>query len=1048
MLKRLALVFMLFLQIAASVYASDSSQDSGSIVFTVTHDGFEPVRDGLKFILLTPSEEEISLETRGGKLVCPLVLGGRLVGPVIEDGEGYLPVNIPIDLRMNPGSTRLLVLERAFLVKFVELYPWIDGRPISVDYELELYSVSGNYSKTIVWSHSVDRVLRLVGLDDGEALVPLSTGFKLYAAFEVDGGGPRWAEDVTISVKDASSISLLRWIYLRALVTTEDKAREIGSNLENLAQSGIYLGYQSSRLEKANQMIQSSKDESGAGRFPEAYRYLRRAYSELEGIESVLSDYASRGAFSGVSLPLYLILGALATSHLVMGDRRRSIVGGMLLLSIVTFIFVAVSYPPLLPGDAWGWSALLYSALVLLGLVYGIPLLGIEVKTYRGVALLSAIYLAFSTSVRFLKTRPLRSWLMIAMSTITVAAALLLVNTGVAGDVFVSNPLERVSPPGTAYVVAYSRDYRYDSLAAVEAGYVPFISSFGPDFGLRAETPIFPPGGREYTVNYRDYYLRGVIGIYGDPPFKTQLENCIIAGRVSNLGKKPAFSLVSQDLAENLGLTVGSRLSVNGVALTVEGILSLDCPTYLKDVDGYFVSTLVEPPMSPVTPAGWSNIIVTGFEEALRLGAIPTKIYSKMSSDEEAYRVGELMALHTDLKVRVITSGGEVFVFNFVRLAGITGGEVIVVAGIAFLNLLVASLANYYERRGEFFTMSTLGLNPGHIVLLASAEALILAVISSYAGILLTLGVLGIAPRLAEVPIDFKLTQPNILGVLALSAIIFVAAHVLSVRKSVILSTPSQTWKWTLDKAIDEEGYWRVELPARVRASRMQHFISYMSSRLAEYSYTTTVNISVLGTEEGEGGIHRLRFIYSSTEQRSFRANCILEVVRNGEWCSTALRARIEAQDERFIDQYLREVAQLMRQLIMEYTSLTVRILVPLGRDYSYLLHLITNYNPSEVRIVWRGTSEESLQRAVQLLEDFRVRSVVIRLSPTISVTTDGKSMLDAAKNCDLISISSDDGYLSSLALLVAQRLGKRVCIVGESGVAEASPESLWEQIR
>lgn len=284
------------------------------------------------------------------------------------------------------------------------------------------------------------------------------------------------------------------------------------------------------------------------------------------------------------------------------------------------------------------------------------------------------------------------------------------------------------------------------------------------------------------------------------------------------------------------------------------------------------------------------------------------------------------------------------------------------------------------------------------------------------------------------------------MGVLALSAMIFITSHIVSVRRSIILTTPAQTWKWVLTKALDDEGYWKVELPAKLRASRIKHFITYISSRLSEYSYTTTVNINVQEVKEDVMlGVYRIRFIYSSTEQRSFRAACILEVYRRGEWCSLVLRSKIEAQDARFIDQYIREITQLIRQFTIEYASLTIRILVPLGRDLGHIMPLLSVYNPSEVKLIWRGMSEEDLRGAVEELERNMVRVAVVRLSSSGPVAADAKTVIEAAKGCDLVCISSDDGYLSSIALLAAQRLNKRICIVKDSMVIEATAVSLWE---
>ncbi|GBC70456.1 hypothetical protein HRbin02_00223 [Candidatus Calditenuaceae archaeon HR02] len=1043
-------VFIVLYILLGSVNASEEAVGSSTIVFTVLRSDNRPVEDGLRFVVLDSSGSETVLETVGGRLMVPSKMGAHLVGPLVGSGDAYLPINISLDSFADSDLEPVIVLERAVVVKFVELFPWIDGSPLTVHYRLELESEGSIYPKTMRWSHYVEGLKRVVGLGEGEVLVPLSLSYRLYGEFEsAEGGVVSWTADLTRPIREAQPISLLHAIYPQAIRVVENIASEARSKLENLTVKGVYLGYQLAMVERARERIESSREMFEQGRLRGAYQLLRRAYMDLVGINAVLSGYNDRQVSGGVLFPLFMVLGALTFSHLVFGEKKSSILAGLGLISVITFGFMAIAYPFLLPSDAWGWSTLLYSILAMLGLFLSIPSLGLEIRTQRGVALLAASSLAFSVASRFLKTRPLRTWIMVVMAAITVSSTLLLINTGIESQVFVSSPLEKTSPPDTPYIVAYSREYRYDNLAAVDMRYVSFFRSLGLDVGLRAETPIAQPSGREYYINNRRYNLRGIIGVSGNTPLPKELLQCIISGEVDNVGLNSSASVISQDLAENLGVSVGSQIIVNGLKLRVVGIIGIDCPTYLKDVDGYFASTLIRPPMSPVTPAGWSNVIVTGLDEALRLGAVPTKIYVVGGSDDKIYELAEVISLHTNLKVRVIKSGGEVYVFNLVGLRGISGGEALVVASIAFLNLMVASLANYYERRGEFFTMSTLGLNPGHILLLTLAEAIFLGTISAFLGILVALVVLKIVPAVTPIPIDFKLSVESLMGVLALSAMIFITSHIVSVRRSIILTTPAQTWKWVLTKALDDEGYWKVELPAKLRASRIKHFITYISSRLSEYSYTTTVNINVQEVKEDVMlGVYRIRFIYSSTEQRSFRAACILEVYRRGEWCSLVLRSKIEAQDARFIDQYIREITQLIRQFTIEYASLTIRILVPLGRDLGHIMPLLSVYNPSEVKLIWRGMSEEDLRGAVEELERNMVRVAVVRLSSSGPVAADAKTVIEAAKGCDLVCISSDDGYLSSIALLAAQRLNKRICIVKDSMVIEATAVSLWEQLR
>jgi len=935
-------------------------------------------------------------------------------------------------------------------VKLFDLYPWIDGRPLSANYRLEIYGLEPERATIVTWSHGVDKLKEAVGLGVGEVLLPRTDKFRLVAEFEaLSGPHLSWEADITGIVREAERVSLLSVIYPRALEEVKRMASEASSRLRALSESGIYLGYQEKRLVSAEKLIGWSESLFSHGKLTEAYKSLRQAYIDLTGVISVISSYEGSIPTTSLALSFFLVLGAFVFSIFIIGDNVTRILLLTVVLSSLTLGFTALSNQSILPRDAWSWSILLYSTLLLIGMVFVLRNVGVDVKTHRGVALLGAATLAFSMAKRFLRSRPIRTWIMVAMASITVSSVLLLVNSSVAGGVFISAPLERVEQPGETYIVAYSRDYRFDNLSPINTGYIYFVEGLGLKVGARAETPISPPTGNRYLINGRDYYLKGIVGVTGDVPFLNKLANCLIEGGIEDLIRDNTAAIISRDIADTFQTHTGSFLNVNGRTLRVVGIIGTDCYTYLKDVDGYFASTLIQPPQSPISPSGWSNIIVTGLRESLVLGAKPTKIYASGINQSRGSELAYLISLHTGLKVRLIEPSGEVSLFNLVSLTGVSGVEVMVVVVIAFLNLLVAAIANYYERRGEFLTLSTLGLNPAHIVLLSISEAVILAIISSYLGSLMAIAVLGIAPSFSHIPIDFKLSPESVSGALMMSTLIFIAAHTLSVRKSIIQSTPAHAWKWSLVATLDDEGYWVVGLPARIKASRIRHFMTYLSSRLGEYSYTTTVKIDVQGVDEDmEAKIFKLRFIYSSTEKRSFRASCILEVSAPKEWGEVILKSRIEAQELRFHEQCVREVVQLLRQLIMDFTALTVRVLVPLSRDMSHIHPLLNVYSPNEVKIVCKGSKESELMKAAGELEEKMVRVVVVRLGSESTLADDAKTVLEVAKSCDLICISSDDGYLSSLALLAAQRLDKRVCIVRGSEVIETTPLNLYEYLR
>jgi hypothetical protein len=1054
--QRYALAFAIIVTVFLSTtYADDYSATAR--VRVLVYGGDQPP-DGFVFYVLQRGGIVREITVSNGTLELPISAGYRLVGPAARGEAVYLPVDLPLGPHWIDGHSTI-VLERAARIRISDQYPWIDGGPTRASYRVETYTAGGNYSGFFTWPHGPSELKRILGLGEEEILVPLRSEYKLYAklqARDADGSPIVVEVDLTEKAKELlslgdSRLSLLPLIFDLALGQVADRLSYTDEALHSLQREGVYLGYQRERLERVRTWMKQAERNAEEGLWAEAYFQLRKAFVEIENIGNVVGAYQGTGERGGLVFPLFLILASLVLTGLIGGEGRTAVLTATALLSGAMLLFITLFYPFLIPRDAWGWAALFYTALVMLGMILGIGSLGVEVKTYRGVALLSAASLAFSLSRRFLRSRPLRTWLMICMASITVAATLLLINSGAEGQIFGSQVIDRVEARGTHYLVLYGVDYRYDNPSDISLDYLPYLRSIGSKESVRAETPIYPPSGVQYLFNGSRYNLRGVIGVGGQPPFLAEVGECLLDGSLSEVGTRDGATIFSRDIAERLGLSVGSKVLVNGVPLMVSGILREECPTYLKDIDGYFASTLVQPPMSPVTPAGWTSILITGVDEALKLGATPTKIYLQPSDDTDPRRFAERVAYQTGLKIRLVTGDGEVYAFSLSRVTGIQGGEVVAVAGIALLNILVTSLANYYERRKEIFTMSTLGLNPAHIVLVSLAEATILAVVSSSIGVVMTLGILAAAPTLAEAAIDFKVNEWTALSMLGYTLAFFSVAHVVSVRRSIILSTPAQEWRWALTKTLDADGYWNVSLPARVRWDRVDRFLTYLISRLNEYSYTTTVKITVREVEsagEGEKRTRLLRFTYSSTEQRPFTSDTVLEVRRIEDKCEINLRCRIEAAHEKFIDQYVREIVQLIRQFIIEFASLTVRILVPVGVRRDHIPPLLNVYAPNELRIVFRGSAREERLEIISEVESRMVRVVPIQLSENNSLVESARALIEAAKECDLLCVSSDDGYLSALVFLTAQKLGKRICIVSGQEVVETTPESVWENFR
>jgi hypothetical protein len=76
------------------------------------------------------------------------------------------------------------------------------------------------------------------------------------------------------------------------------------------------------------------------------------------------------------------------------------------------------------------------------------------------------------------------------------------------------------------------------------------------------------------------------------------------------------------------------------------------------------------------------------------------------------------------------------------------------------------------------------------------------------------------------------------------------------------------------------------------------------------------------------------------------------------------------------------------------------------------------------------------------------VRVIPVMIDENSAFAEMARVLVDAAEGCDLLCISSDDGVLSTLIFLTAQKLNKRVCVVSGQEVLEATPDSIWEQFR
>jgi beta-mannosidase len=1027
------------LELRASLSVGGRVVDEDSLEFVVKPASrvvvtLEGARQPLAFYVRS-DRASFLVRSNGSTLSFTLPAGSRAVvlGPRAE-GAVYVPVLLDLGA-LPPGTTTLsLRLVRGALYVLRTPMPRAGASSLpKLEVEIEpLVGLKGPYVLRYSWNDP--EPLLALGLKGNELVVP--AGVPLVLRCYVDG---------SLQLERLLNASPDQ-VYVDSELASRAAASSLEAGLRALSQArarlswverrGFYAGLTRQFIEEARALLDSARAAESSQ--PELAAALsQEAVSLLQSALARLNELYAGAAASLPALFLLVLLSSLGLTALVVeDDAKRPAVGAALLVALGVLIYL--TYPGISEVGAMELFFSIYVSFFALVALLLLPHLLEGVRSEKGLPVFAAAASALSIAARNLRRRGFRTGLVL-LSIAAMAAAV----TSLSSLSYVVSARELVTaamnPPNVDNaLVAFSQ--RGMGLAdALFVSSQPEVEALG----LRVESQ---PRSEPYAY-VAGRAVRAFLAVGGYLP--VDLSGAVEPeGALEALASRSDVAIVSASW-KSAGVSVGDTIEVSGVKLEVAGFFDPAALGRLRDIGGYDFLPQALYPDGSSGPAHPDEILLLPVSAALKLGGRVARVYAKTESPASLLSLARRLVLQAGYVVAARPAGDFLRVYFVGSRVEFRGWEALLPIALAFFNVASVVLASVYERRREIFTMASVGMNPTHIFLVFLSEAFLLGFVGGSLGYLAGVAAFrALQLAGARVPVDVKTGVADLAVVVSLSTLSAVAAAVAPALRASAYATPSLSRRWRLEAEV-VGGEWKVEVPARVPADKALHFAEYLVERLREEEHgieRAVTGATLIELAEGGARAYEVRFTYSKGGGRPFNAQTrlLLRPV-DREFYGITLLVKPLSVYARFSQSYVQEVAAFVRGIVLEWASTRVRLLAPVKADVSSVIELVRHYHPQLVILVSRR-GDGGLVREIRS----RLRSLGLR-PPAIEVVTFKGASLDelvsevraAISRADIVALDSDDGVLSAALALAAALEGKRVSVLRDGRVEEASVDKL-----
>ncbi|MEM4568747.1 MAG: FtsX-like permease family protein [Thermofilaceae archaeon] len=970
--------------------------------------------------------------SEGGKLSFAVPAGSKvtIIGPRFDGATPYTPVRVDLP-SLNPGTTSLtvrLVEGAIYTVRLPLLTPQVARTPT-----LRLRVEAGVRPESPIITVYDDPELRvLLNLRGNDFIVP--AGVPVTLSLEVDG-----AIVVRREVELAPNERLVEGAFAsslaqQSLARGEREMRQAKSMLASLERQGFYLGLSKQLLDRASRLLEAAADLIEA--YPErAAASIAEASLLLKGVMSRLNELKSAAQLNLPLLLLMIILVSFGLSSLIVeNESARPAAGTLLLVGLGVLMYF--TYPGFSGLGSMELFIALYVSFFVLVLMLLLPYLLEGLRSEKGVPLLAAATSALSIAARNLRRRRLRT----CLTLLSVAAFALAVTNLTSVNYFVSlrELVTTVPHPQDAPNVLAA--FSGGELSLADIMYLssqPEVLRYGFKVESRARAePYAVISGR---------LIRGFIGFYGYTPISLPLVT-----PPSRTGHQDFLTVAFvSSTFEGLGVKPGDVVQVGEVKLKIIGFFDPAELGRIRDVGGYDLLPRVLQPDGSVGVAHPDEVIIVPALTALRLGGFISRLYAEASSPDDLRALAERLALQSDYVVVALPAGDYQRVYFTGPTIEYRGSEAILPVALVFINVASVVLASVYERRGEIVTMASVGMNPTHILLVFLSEALLLGFVGGSLGYIVGVSTFRVVQWTGvALPVDVKTSVWDMMGVVTLSITSSLAAALVPSLKASQYVTPSLRRRWKLEAQV-VGGEWYVEIPIRVSAERVAQFVDYLAERLREEERgieRSTARVGASTSIVDGRTLYEVSFTYSRGGGRPFTASVIAVVKPVGpEFYSVAVKVKPLSIYSRFYQSYVQEVVAFVRGIVLEWASLKIRLLAPVGVDVSKVVELVRNYQPQLVLLATRRGDGRLVRELRSRLRAQGLRPPATEVIAVKSDSLDGlvEELRLLISKADIVALDSDDGLLSAALALAAAIEGRRVAVIREGRLEEVSVDRL-----
>jgi len=682
----------------------------------------------------------------------------------------------------------------------------------------------------------------------------------------------------------------------------------------------------------------------------------------------------------------------------------------------------------------------------------------------RALQLKAAIIMAFSMACRNLRRRKMRSLINLINVMILVFGFITLTSIS-PGYGLLTKELKPAIPIDALLIRDTPSGGLPGSFTPIPDSFIEWLES-RPNVTLvspKAENSMVDinnPLGRLYSESGKWMKVLGVIGIVPSREANiTGLNRIVTKGDYLEDDDLEGI-LISSSLQESLDVDVGDKLYGFEKVFIIRGFFDDEAISKLVDVDGQTFLPYYLVQNSPVSfPCQGDNIIILNYETALTLPKISTSRVAAQLSNPESYEsLAKIIA--TTYEYNVYISHPRSLTLQLLReYTEEQGIELVpILMALVILNIATSFFATVEERRNEISTLSSVGLNPGHIAALFVAEALIIGFIGGGFGYLLGISGYRLFSLIGGLQVREKISAEwGLLSVFLSGSTAVVASLIPALRSSTIV-TPSLLRKWKISSGENSKHTSSsveslvLDLPVKLMSREIESFTEFIIRRLREEEGSGVKIIGQVKHEESssdKGIVKKISFEYYFSGKGLTKNVIVLQPEEEKKY-GLKLSSTFHGLSSHPLDT-IHETATFVRKLILEYSAATREIVTSFDPYLSQFYNLVNAYNPTTLYIIsTQPDTDKKIEtfKEALILRGIRPPMFVISRVDPLDLNQTMKAVKDLVSRADIVCVSGEHVTVCTALAIEAVNQKKTICYVIDDRPAEERMKNPFHDLK